>query len=469
MQKKEGKWKEGVKYLIPAFLVLAILIIGTIITDSYITVTGDVNATRFFANGSQLSTSFGTPAYTIYQTGGTVYARNGTTGLVDYSGTNASSVIQNVLNALSSTTGMVFIKRGTYALDTSLNIPQSAISIYGEDIGSTTLQATTSMNSVITKSTGTINIELRDFTVDCNSNAVNGINFTQSPEGSYQQRIEYIRVIGYSGYAIILDGNEDTTLYGMKLESPAAGGKALSWQNPNGNVWIMNSYLVGSVDISAQQAIIRDSTLPGVNATSTVILDIESSYSNGPLPSGNIVIGSIDNLIINGGYFEVNNGNNVIAGTITNSITIKGTQICVGSGTATLLPNNSSLSSTFYGSGVYARAVITNTVGTECAGYLNLTSVPWTPGLILDEVVNFNRLSTGFGNRNLNEAAPGGGTTGKVVTLPYPYPDAKYEVIASPLGNASVWVTSKNSTAFTLNYSVAGGVAVDWYAKHLDT
>ena len=56
-----------------------------------------------------------TVSYTIYVNGDTYYARNGSTGEIDYSGTNASTVIQSAVNALSNG-GRVFLKQGTYLL-----------------------------------------------------------------------------------------------------------------------------------------------------------------------------------------------------------------------------------------------------------------------------------------------------------------------------------------------------------------
>jgi hypothetical protein len=74
--------------------------------------------------------SFQTEAsYIIFTDGTKVYARNGKTGAIDYSGTDATTVIQSAINALSS--GVVFIKDGLYIITASI-IPKSHVYLVGE-------------------------------------------------------------------------------------------------------------------------------------------------------------------------------------------------------------------------------------------------------------------------------------------------------------------------------------------------
>lgn len=60
------------------------------------------------------------------------FARNGLTGDIDFSGTDASTVIQNAINALSE--GTIFIKRGLYLLSNYINIGKSNIALKGEGL-----------------------------------------------------------------------------------------------------------------------------------------------------------------------------------------------------------------------------------------------------------------------------------------------------------------------------------------------
>lgn len=60
-----------------------------------------------------------TASYIIY-IDGTIKAINGTTGNIDYSGTDASAVIQRVIDSLPITGGKIHLKRGQYDLNNGL-------------------------------------------------------------------------------------------------------------------------------------------------------------------------------------------------------------------------------------------------------------------------------------------------------------------------------------------------------------
>ena len=84
-------------------------------------------------------------SYIIYKDGTTYYAQNGQTGVNDYSGTDASTVIQSAINALGTNGGKIFIKAGTYTLSTSI-IFQKNQTIVGEGVDVTILK----MGTVVT-------------------------------------------------------------------------------------------------------------------------------------------------------------------------------------------------------------------------------------------------------------------------------------------------------------------------------
>jgi hypothetical protein len=81
----------------------------------------------------------GAPSYTIWEDGGTYYAKDAYGALTF--GTNANQISQNVINALPSG-GMIFYKRGNYTFDSPLSITTNAIKIIGEEWGSTILKYT---------------------------------------------------------------------------------------------------------------------------------------------------------------------------------------------------------------------------------------------------------------------------------------------------------------------------------------
>jgi hypothetical protein len=101
--------------------------------------------------------------YVIYQSGGTIYAVNGITGNVDYSGTDAATVINLALAALSNG-GTLFIRNGIYSIGTNLT-PNSYTLIVGES-WNTILQAT--VNSRIILVSGKTGVEVHSLQVNGN-------------------------------------------------------------------------------------------------------------------------------------------------------------------------------------------------------------------------------------------------------------------------------------------------------------
>ncbi len=82
-------------------------------------------------------------SYVIYTDGTNYYAKNGTTGVVKYSGTNASII----LNDVAGSGGTVFIKKGTYSLTTPV-VLHGQTSLMGEGI-TTILMKTTNQDAII--------------------------------------------------------------------------------------------------------------------------------------------------------------------------------------------------------------------------------------------------------------------------------------------------------------------------------
>lgn len=79
------------------------------------------------------------PDYTIYQRtiGGVVWygAKNGMTGVVDFWGISASTVINSAIAALTSG-GLVWIKQGTYVINNPILISNNLITLMGQGINS---------------------------------------------------------------------------------------------------------------------------------------------------------------------------------------------------------------------------------------------------------------------------------------------------------------------------------------------
>jgi hypothetical protein len=76
---------------------------------------GQLNLTTLgFADGTKAVTSTEFANYTFYVSSGTVYAKNGTTGAIDFSNTDAAVVINDCLAQIATTGGTLYFKNGTY-------------------------------------------------------------------------------------------------------------------------------------------------------------------------------------------------------------------------------------------------------------------------------------------------------------------------------------------------------------------
>ena len=72
-------------------------------------------------------------SYIVFTDGRWYYAKNGFTGMIEYSDTNASKTIQYAINKLgSSNGGTIYVKKGTYPLSSRINITYDNIRLVGE-------------------------------------------------------------------------------------------------------------------------------------------------------------------------------------------------------------------------------------------------------------------------------------------------------------------------------------------------
>jgi len=106
--------------------------------------------------------SFVAPAsYIIFKDdSGYICAKNGKTGEIDFRGTDAATVIQQAIDALTNG-GRIFIKRGTYNIDSGISLA-SNIALVGEDKYTTKLKGTVRVLWLKNKE----NIYLRNLWVD---------------------------------------------------------------------------------------------------------------------------------------------------------------------------------------------------------------------------------------------------------------------------------------------------------------
>jgi len=147
----------------------------------------------FYAFASTPSSTFyissgvypGAPSYTIWKEGSNYFAKNAN-GQIDYSGTDASTVIQAAINALPNVGGTILFRVGTYSLDTKITFPVNIpIALIGEAIpftkyvGSTIFKATSSMSAILdivgTDGTHVAVVKIENLLLDGNSLATDGI------------------------------------------------------------------------------------------------------------------------------------------------------------------------------------------------------------------------------------------------------------------------------------------------------
>ncbi len=119
-----------------------------------------------------------TASYVIFQDSGTIYAKNGTTGKIDFQGSDASTVIQSAIDALTRG-GKIFIRNGTYSISTTLTLA-SYIIMEGESTTYCTLQKTANIN-LITIPASARDITLQNLYLNSNGYSGDGVNATDSP------------------------------------------------------------------------------------------------------------------------------------------------------------------------------------------------------------------------------------------------------------------------------------------------
>jgi hypothetical protein len=73
-------------------------------------------------------------SYIVYRDGAKYYAKSGSTGMIEYSDTDASNVVQHAVDKLKDVGGVVLIRSGTYAFSKSVRL-WSGVHIVGEGHG----------------------------------------------------------------------------------------------------------------------------------------------------------------------------------------------------------------------------------------------------------------------------------------------------------------------------------------------
>lgn len=127
-----------------------------------------------------------TPAsYIIFKSGGKIYAKNGSSGEIEYSGVDAGEVIQNVIDKLT-TGGRIFVRTGEYTINTTITLPSDTF-LEGESHSVVLKVGDNSNVNVIenaNKTSGNSNIIIANIEINGNS-----ANQTANIKGIYFENV----------------------------------------------------------------------------------------------------------------------------------------------------------------------------------------------------------------------------------------------------------------------------------------
>lgn len=143
-------------------------------------------------------------SYVIFKDGSTIFAKNGTTGAIDYSGTNASEIINNVISQVINIGGTILLKAGTYTLSNKIYIPAS------------TKGSTTKTVNLIGETWSGTPIYIRD---------IDGIPFASTilePSSDYHGSLIQLAQSTDSNYKGVSVKIENLVLSGIPISSPKA-------------------------------------------------------------------------------------------------------------------------------------------------------------------------------------------------------------------------------------------------------
>ncbi len=257
-----------------------------------------------------------TASYIIFKDGNTIYAKNGTTGKIDYSGTDASTVIQSIVDTLTATGGRIYFKAGVYRINSTLIIPSTGnIIMEGENRYTTQLLGSSTLTNMIIVGNEIKQVSsfiLRDIRIDGGGSSICDIltirnyrNFNISNASFYNFKIG-IHLDVYGGDRFAYHGKIDTCgISGVYGGNPNYAGTGIK--------------LTGVTDHTANTNMITNTSC-GLNnigihidkGSSNLIEKCELSYNNTGLlidseSNGNNVLfgGHEGNKITN---IQINNG-----------------------------------------------------------------------------------------------------------------------------------------------------------------
>jgi hypothetical protein len=440
-------------------------------------------------------------SYVIFTDGSTIYARNGQTGEIEFSGADAATVIQSAINAVLASTyaGSIYIREGLYLIGTNILISayDKSIIIAGAGKRSTVFQASADIN-VFTIKDG-VTAHLRDLKIDMNNKNGNGIfgdrtgansqscNIFGSIEDVYIENVKNnywgIYLINPS-YMYIKNIDISTNGNGLLLENNRIDGI----NRGNSHISYVNVQLFGSNCAAIKLNSVNVSSKGMINLNSFTNIEIEGFGTNSN-QNGIVLYDSSYNTFTHIDIEDLDTGDNIqlngsgISSCKFNTFTGSGYQSvsnnfihCIGSNAR----GNIFRDMHAIGSSSSARLIYEESLtGYDGNTYENIVAIGtnWDlSNLITIQANSHLRGTTGRGgatsslkySENSGTATVNGAVSSVTVNHGLAITPKIVTVTPQQSGQGKVWVTNKNTATFTINFDTQSGASTwyfDWYAE----
>jgi parallel beta-helix repeat protein len=290
--------------------VIAIGLVAVLVSASAVNVALSTLPTPTVANYNKLG-QVRDCTFLISTDGTNIYSQNCNTGAIEYSGTDATTVIKNSIDAASTAGGgTVSIKAGTYNIAANIK-PASNVMVKGEGIDATILQVTGS-NGIFVKndSTAMNDFVIMDMTLDGQGVAQKLINFASNAQDFKIIRVKAMDNAEMLAFQVgdVIDSIFDTNSGGFDMVAGVYAGSQIT-----GNVF-RNGGAQGLTSGSAQNVTITDNYFYNI-ATKAISLESISTAINKVIIANN-VFEDVDDFNI-----QLNNSGQAIGNvTITNNV-----------------------------------------------------------------------------------------------------------------------------------------------------
>lgn len=400
-------------------------------------------------------------SYIIFTDGTNFYAKNGLTGRIDFQGTDAASVIQAAIDALTKG-GTIYLKEGLYPISKTINITNNGVRIVGA--GAPPFQEPLNTNTI--PAHGTVLYPTSDFTqgnyifqsVDTTHGRTgveirNIMIYGKDPSGTTRANAIYAQ----NNYHLTIENVDVFYAYSdaIDLEPYGAGGDSNNVINcvlmNIGGVavkdWVYESKVIGVEVLNAKWGIDANHNVMVIGCTVDSALQYAFLVRDACTLVGSQIFANsgYNNVFVSGSYITVvgnyliNAGNAGTGGANAASIQLSAAQNVVIAGNVVLTNNNKTSYFLYQGtSGLSSGTILVignKFIGTPTSG-LYYDASPGSMVMIGNQGLNPLPAST------VSIAANSTTTIG-----PYPYP--VYVILSAP-GNATSVSLTRSGTSTSL-------------------